>query len=154
MPDDATGDLCPTCGGEFELEYHGQLEVDRCTSCRSIWFDRTELAAYARRKAAGVVTWGKRVEHLGEAPGPYSCPRCKEDTLTPYKSRTLEFLRCSGCEGIHVTKKQLVKLVGDTGEWAVKLEKKQRAELETSSPLAAISPAVDFVAGVFAHLFH
>ena len=88
MPDDATGDLCPTCGGEFELEYHGQLEVDRCTSCRSIWFDRTELAAYARRKAAGVVTWGKRVEHLGEAPGPYSCPRCKEDTLTPYKSRT------------------------------------------------------------------
>ena len=47
-----------------------------------------------------------------------------------------------------------MKLVGDTGEWAVKLEKKQRAELETSSPLAAISPAVDFVAGVFAHLFH
>ena len=149
MPDDASDDRCPTCAGEFELECHGRLEVDRCAGCGAVWFDRAELAAYARLKSAGVVGWGRRIKgDLGEAGEAQACPRCSERSLQPYQWGKLRFLRCSGCKGIHVTHDELEKFIGDTSAWAAELEREQQSDLER------VGLALDRVSEVVSRFFN
>jgi Zn-finger nucleic acid-binding protein len=33
---------CPKCGNRMETVSHRDIEVDRCTNCRGIWFDNLE----------------------------------------------------------------------------------------------------------------
>lgn len=147
MTDDILDARCPTCGGEFELELHGRLEVDRCAACGAVWFDRTELGTYARLEGPGVVGWGRRVEDLDQVGTPHRCPRCTEHTLHPYHWGKFRFSRCSGCEGIHVTRGELDKFTGDTKAWAARLEDEQRSLLER------FGFAADFVADILFRLF-
>ncbi len=148
MPDDTMGNRCPTCGGAFELESQGRIEVDRCAACGAVWFDRTELAAFARYRAAGTVGRGRRITALEQVGGPHRCPRCREASLHPYEWGDFRFLRCSGCEGVHVTREELEGFLGNTSEWAERLEREQRSELERASAV------LDFVAQILTRLFH
>jgi Zn-finger nucleic acid-binding protein len=147
MPDETPDVCCPSCDGVCEIERHGRLEVDRCTDCGGVWFDRTELGTYATLKGPGVVGWGRRVEDLGEAEIPSRCPRCREETLHPYKWDKLRFSRCSGCEGIHVTREELERFTKDTSEWAAQVEREHKLQIER------FGFAADFVAGVLFRLF-
>lgn len=38
---------CPKCGCDLKEEKYGNIAVDRCTSCKGIWFDHGELAEAA-----------------------------------------------------------------------------------------------------------
>ncbi len=34
---------CPKCGSDLEEVNHGNVMIDRCTTCRGIWLDAGEL---------------------------------------------------------------------------------------------------------------
>lgn len=101
----------PSCKGLLEELRFGDVELDRCASCRGIWFDVGELESYraARAKGSGPApTPGFEANH--EAP-PLRCPGCKSATLESGRTKGDHDLRqCSVCGGIFVPRKTLSKL--------------------------------------------
>ena len=93
----------PSCKGLLEELRFGDVELDRCASCRGIWFDVGELESYraARAKGSGPApTPGFEANH--EAP-PLRCPGCKSATLESGRTKGDHDLRqCSVCGGIFV----------------------------------------------------
>ena len=107
---------CPHCAHEMEPMSSGNIEIDVCVACGTRWFDRTELSALVAKTAPGaVVGWGER-EDDDEVSA--ICPRCRTDTLVPYKYGPASFRRCSTCRGVAVSSQDLdliLKSVGGPG---------------------------------------
>jgi Zn-finger nucleic acid-binding protein len=77
---------------------HSGVTLDQCTSCKALWFDRTEFAASMERDVPGVtIQWGKTVK---ARTGPVrACPR----DGTPMKAMEwdgIPFDRCATCAGV------------------------------------------------------
>jgi Zn-finger nucleic acid-binding protein len=94
----------------------GSVEIDVCISCGTRWFDRTELSAIVAQTMPGaVIGWGER---LNEDEVSAICPRCRTDTLVPYKYGPAGFRRCSTCRGVAIPSQDLdliLKSVGGAG---------------------------------------
>jgi len=92
--------LCPYCAHEMEVMQVGSRRVDVCISCGTRWFDRTEPSAMADRGGRDSVTgWSERTDDDEVSA---ICPRCRTDTLAPYKFGPAGFRRCGTCGGVAV----------------------------------------------------
>ena len=97
--------LCPYCAHEMEVMQMGNDRVDVCISCGTRWFDRTELSAMAAAGGTGSLTgW---TEHPDIDAVSAICPRCRTDTLAPYRFGPAGFRRCSTCRGVAVPTQDL-----------------------------------------------
>ncbi len=94
--------ICPECCGSFETLFVDYIELDACTSCGAVWFDRGELAQLM----------GNRLRESSHG-GPRACPRCQEKTLLEAGSELAPygFRWCSSCNGSLVTRSQYRELV-------------------------------------------
>ena len=93
---------CPKCRSDMQpVEYEG-LEVDRCGSCRGLWFDAGEVEALAETQAAvaldvGDARTGKRLNAVDD----YRCPRCGGSMARRVdpQQRHIWYESCTGCHG-------------------------------------------------------
>lgn len=105
--------ICPSCAHEMEPLQAGPVEIDVCIACGTRWFDRTELSAIvAQAQPGAVLGWGERVdEHEVSA----ICPRCRTDTLVPYRYGPASFRRCTTCRGVAVPTQDLDLILKTAG---------------------------------------
>ena len=68
---------CPKCRSDMEqVEYEG-TEVDRCETCKGIWFDAGEIELLRDKRAAAAIDTGDaKVGKKSNALDQYPCPRC------------------------------------------------------------------------------
>lgn len=92
---------CPACSSELEQLKHDRLEIDRCTACRGLWFDETELKSYLANSRAGSGVEGHPAK-LGDE-SPLLCLRCDATPLRACRRGEVEFLKCSDCAGIFLS---------------------------------------------------
>ena len=93
---------CPKCHEDMEqVDYQG-TEIDRCTSCRGIWFDAGEMGILRNKEAAaavdtGLVREGRKYSVIDQ----YNCPRCggNMDKHVDTQQTHIWFERCTSCEG-------------------------------------------------------
>ena len=92
---------CPGCDSNLVAMRHGDLAVDACSACDSIWFDRGELEAYvARPENARISSTAGSHTFERTTPGCLVCPRCSTDTLRVGTIDRFEAGVCSGCRGV------------------------------------------------------
>jgi len=102
---------CPVCAGMTAEERMGDVHVDRCTQCKALWFDRTELAAVLAHHAPGLpVDWGIPVPRTAPS-GHMSCPRDTGQWLLDYEWLGVSLARCPACYGIFCTAEDWQKLL-------------------------------------------
>jgi Zn-finger nucleic acid-binding protein len=78
----------------------GAVHVDRCTQCKALWFDRTELAATLVHHVPGAaVDWGIPVSKAA-ASEQLSCPRDAGERLRSYEWLGVGFAHCPACCGV------------------------------------------------------
>jgi Zn-finger nucleic acid-binding protein len=91
----------------------GTVQIDVCIACGTRWFDRTEFASIVSQRAPGaVIGWGER-QNDDEVSA--ICPRCRTDTLAPYKYGPANFRRCSTCRGVAVPSQDLDLIIKSLG---------------------------------------
>lgn len=68
---------CPKCQKEMEIVLCGDIEIDRCKSCKGLWFDRGEAETLSERWIAEYIDTGDPVvgEKMDSIDTIY-CPRC------------------------------------------------------------------------------
>ncbi|MCA8953414.1 MAG: zf-TFIIB domain-containing protein [Planctomycetes bacterium] len=108
---------CPKCASPLRrFDDHG-VAVDVCDA-DGIWFDRSELRAWARARG-----YGDRVSDDVDDPQPTAtlrCPHCRDSALEGRSAGGVRLARCSRCAGIWVGTVSLAKLDPDypqSGRW-------------------------------------
>ena len=91
---------CPKCGAAFEKVSVSDIEVDRCTGCKAIWFDAREYEKLKDVKAAKQIDVGERPKDAGE-PRRLDCPVChtRMITMTVRGHPKLKYESCTVCYG-------------------------------------------------------
>lgn len=98
---------CPKCKAPMDSVQIEQTQVDRCTSCRGLWFDALEdqdireseeaesldSSAAAGSRPAPKASKGK--------PSPIDCPRCKAQMIqmVDRMGRRVQYESCPRCHG-------------------------------------------------------
>ena len=94
---------CPKCEAEMEKVVFQNIEVDRCTNCRGIWFDRLEHESLKQLKGSedidvGAPEKGKEFNRVDKI----NCPVCHTimvrmvDAGQPH----IWFEKCASCDGV------------------------------------------------------
>jgi uncharacterized protein len=94
---------CPKCTAEMELVGIGDIEIDRCTRCRGIWFDRQEHRELKEARGVHKADIGHRAigEHYNDVRD-ILCPRCHiaMDKAEQRRGRArISYEICPGCHG-------------------------------------------------------
>lgn len=94
---------CPKCDGEMEkVEYH-QIEVDRCTWCRGLWFDMLEHEHLKKLVGAEAIDTGDADvgAELDEKRN-INCPVCKTPMIRMAHDDIpgLHYEACTTCYGV------------------------------------------------------
>ena len=103
---------CPKCG-ENTLDPFDAVEgvdVDFCSGCKGIWFDKGELAFYA--EAPEDVPDLASALQAGKSTG-LACPRCESSSLAEVRylpSESLLLDVCPSCHGVFVDRGELPKV--------------------------------------------
>jgi len=105
---------CPKCPSvALGVESVEGIEIDRCPSCRGIWFDCLELEKLLEADPRPLLKEDARFEVLPGAEGPrISCPRCKT-YLIKLNSRIRPGTvldSCTICHGTWVDAGELARL--------------------------------------------
>ncbi|MFC1782164.1 zf-TFIIB domain-containing protein [Planctomycetota bacterium] len=94
---------CPKCLAEMEKVTHGEIEVDRCTDCRGIWFDMLEhehLKAIEDSESIdiGDTEIGKRYDKFRAV----NCPACqtKMIPMVDLAQPHICYEACTVCYGV------------------------------------------------------
>ena len=90
---------CPKCGGQSETVKLNEVEIDRCTQCKGIWFDFRENEQLQDR--AGQIDTGKPTGQ-GSSPSKIDCPRCRTRmiTMAVLDQPHIKYECCSICFGV------------------------------------------------------
>ena len=93
---------CPKCRSDMEqIDYEG-TEIDRCTTCKGLWFDAGEIEAVQSKKAATAIDTGSAaVGRKSNTLDRYQCPRCSGAMVRVVDARQphIWFETCSSCQG-------------------------------------------------------
>jgi len=93
---------CPKCRSDMELLTIDGVEIDRCTTCRGLWFDPGETEKLRSRKIAAAIDIGEPVAgSVGNASDRYRCPRCGGKMLrtTDALQKHIWYEECEACHG-------------------------------------------------------
>ena len=93
---------CPKCRTDMEqVDFEG-VEVDRCRSCKGLWFDAGEIEALSSKNAAAALDTGDVATGMQHnALQDYECPRCSA-TMQPVvdeRQPHIAFETCTACQG-------------------------------------------------------
>lgn len=104
---------CPKCRSDMDsIEFDG-TQIDRCSTCRGLWFDPGELEKLSSKKAAAVLDIGSAA--AGKAKNPidrYRCPRCGGPMIRridPQKTH-IWYESCGSCHGSFLDAGELTDL--------------------------------------------
>lgn len=107
---------CPKCDAEMELVTHEGVTIDRCTSCKGIWFDADEQKLLKEKNGAEAVdigdsSVGKKMDKITDI----ACPRCnvKMIRMVDATSKPIDYEACTRCYGIFLDAGEFREL-GDT----------------------------------------
>ena len=93
---------CPKCRCDMEqISYEGTT-VDRCSSCKGIWFDVGEVERLGSRRAAAAIDTGDAAAgRQSNENDRYRCPRCSGAMvrMVDPKQRHIWYEKCSDCGG-------------------------------------------------------
>lgn len=93
---------CALCEASCVAELINSITLDRCSGCRALWFDRTELAGAFNARVPGIaVDWGQPLPTPAHE-GPL-CPRTSDVRLRSYAWLGQRFWRCPTCQGVLMT---------------------------------------------------
>ena len=94
---------CPKCKATMEAVVFEDVTVDRCTSCKGIWFDANEQKILKSRKGAdaidsGDTAMGKRMDKITDI----RCPRCNVPMIRMVEvdEQPMDYEACTKCFGI------------------------------------------------------
>jgi Zn-finger nucleic acid-binding protein len=94
---------CPKCNSDMEKVTYENIEVDRCTNCRGIWFDMLEqekLKAMEGSQSidAGDPKVGKKYDHVGKI----DCPVCRTQMIRMVDAEQphIWYEACTVCYGV------------------------------------------------------
>jgi len=111
--------ICPFCSGTLQTDVDRGVELDRCSHCEALWFDRDELDTYVKGwEQAHAQLAGDIRKTTGTV---LICPRCSTTTLQPSTLGTIPAYRCQSCRGVAMTHRQLRVMRRETfapREWA------------------------------------
>ncbi|MBR8830542.1 MAG: hypothetical protein N5P05_003930 [Chroococcopsis gigantea SAG 12.99] len=93
---------CPQCRGKLEKVIYQSIEIDRCSLCRGIWFDRLEAEELRRIKGSESVDIGKPTPCQGRPCQSVGCPRCGKTMvqMLDFGQQPLWYEKCSQCQGM------------------------------------------------------
>jgi len=92
---------CPACASTFQQLPHDRLVIDRCPTCRGLWFDENELKSYLTHSRVGIAV-ERHPATLGEE-SPLRCPRCESPAMKACRRGGVDFLKCSDCAGLFLS---------------------------------------------------
>lgn len=89
---------CPKCSAHMEAGLYVGMEIDRCTSCKGIWFNADEFEALASDDwlaeyiDAGSPRVGRKTNEIRDV----DCPECGATmaTVTDEKQPHIEYEQC------------------------------------------------------------
>ena len=94
---------CPKCQAPMELVTHQDVTIDRCTSCKGMWFDANEQKWLMERHGAEVVdigdpAVGRKMDRITDI----QCPRCEIAMIrmVHVDERHTDYEACPKCFGI------------------------------------------------------
>jgi Zn-finger nucleic acid-binding protein len=113
---------CPKCNAPMEQVQVEATQVDRCTSCRGLWFDALEDEDIRGTEAAEKLDAPAAGPPPAESPkankGAIDCPRCKTPMIRMVDrlGRRVQYESCPYCHGkfldageFHATEPRTVK---------------------------------------------
>jgi Zn-finger nucleic acid-binding protein len=94
---------CPKCGGTLQRVVQDKIEVERCTQCGGLWFDRLEADRLLKVKgsAAAIDTGDSKVGEQQNEQGQIQCPRCQTlmIRMVDMKQHHIWYESCTVCGG-------------------------------------------------------
>ena len=93
---------CPKCNNPMATVKRDGVEIDRCESCKGLWFDAFEERALRDAKAAaGLDTGSPRVGEKWDGTGKVRCPRCESPMvrMVDRDQPHIWYEQCSTCHG-------------------------------------------------------
>ncbi len=104
---------CPKCRADMEqIEFEG-TEIDRCKTCKGIWFDAGEIELMRdNRVAVAIDTGDAGVGKQSNAIDRYPCPRCSGTMVRVVdpKQRHIWYETCGSCGGSFLDAGELIDL--------------------------------------------
>lgn len=107
---------CPLCDSEFhhmQLDFEvsgGKVELDQCSGCQGIWFDKGELKeifALAIKEANMMGEMGDKIDKTNGKTVHLQCPRCNAETeAIQTEVMGFDLIKCKTCQGLWVTGSQ------------------------------------------------
>ena len=93
---------CPKCDSKMEIVSINEIKVDRCISCKGIWFDAHELSDAKKIKDSGSVDIGdSKVGKEQNQNDQINCPKCdtKMIRMVDAQQSHIWFEHCVTCSG-------------------------------------------------------
>lgn len=94
---------CPKCGHAMEQVVYSDIEVDRCTLCRGLWFDLMEHEQLRElRGAESIDTGDPAVGAIFNRDDRISCPRCAGPMIRMVDPQQphIWYESCGVCHGV------------------------------------------------------
>ena len=88
---------CPKCNAKMEEVICGDVVIDRCSTCKGIWFDRGEAESLSKDWIAEFIDTGdSAIGHQLDDLDTIACPRCGEimERFIDIDSQQLQIERC------------------------------------------------------------
>lgn len=95
---------CPKCKGYMKPIEYQHTQVDRCTKCYGIWFDRFELQDLKVHSGSEVIDMGEpEVGMAHNSKTEVSCPRCEVvmDHKSDERQAHIRYEQCPECKGAY-----------------------------------------------------
>jgi uncharacterized protein len=94
---------CPKCSTQMEQVTFGGMTVDRCTSCKGIWFDAREHERMKEAPGSESIDLGPAGAGAGTTTsGKVQCPVCKTRMIlmTDHQQPHIKYESCTVCYGV------------------------------------------------------
>lgn len=93
---------CPKCGGWFEIIKFNEVEVERCTNCKGLWFDMLEKDDLVKMEGSESIDVGS--DQVGEKYNKMKrvdCPKCETKMMSMVDKDQfhIHFECCPSCYG-------------------------------------------------------
>jgi len=94
---------CPKCDGILEAVVYADVQVERCTNCKGIWFDSQEAQTLKKIKGSesidiGDTETGQKFDEVAHI----NCPKCHTlmTKMVDLKQSHIWYEKCPVCYGI------------------------------------------------------
>ena len=94
---------CPKCDGEFRQFKHQEVEIDRCTSCKGLWFDAFEHEELKALPGSEAIDAAPATAAARKGQGSGLCPRCSVRMIDMVVASQphIAYESCKVCHGVY-----------------------------------------------------